>query len=90
MSYWKRTSTWTKVKDSVSGILSIGQLTLILNDSQHIYNVICFLGQVAAILIPTWFEDKNNNDVADIFEKEVTVTVESDSPIKVDTETTAK
>jgi hypothetical protein len=87
MNYWQRTSTWGKVKDSLTGILSIGQLTLILNDSQHIYNVLCFIGQVAAILIPTWFEDKNNNDVADIFEKEVTVKVTSDSPIKIDTET---
>lgn len=87
MSYWKRTSTWGKVKDSLTGVLSAGQLTLILNDSQHVYNVILFIGQVAAILIPTWFEDKNNNDVADIFEKEVTVTVKSDSPIEVTTKT---
>lgn len=90
MSYWKRTSTWGKIKDSVSGVLAIGQLSLILNDSQHVYNVVLFIGQVAALLIPIWFEDKNQNQIADIFEKEVTVTVKSDSPIKVDTETTTK
>lgn len=87
MSYWKRTSTWGKVKDSLTGVLSAGQLTLILNDSQHIFNILCFIGQVAAILIPAWFEDRNNNDIADIFEKEVTVTVTSDSPIEVKTKT---
>lgn len=86
-NYWQRTSTWSKIKDSVSGILAIGQLSLILNDSQHVYNIILFIGQVAALLIPIWFDDKNQNDTADIFEKQVVTTVKSDSPIIVETKT---
>lgn len=90
MSYWKKTSTWGKIKDSVSGILAIGQLSLILNDSQHVYNVVLFVGQVAALLIPIWFDDKNQNNIADVFEKEVTVTVKSDAPITTEVTTENK
>lgn len=90
MSYWKKTSTWGKIKDSVSGILAIGQLSLILNDSQHVYNVVLFVGQVAALLIPIWFDDKNQNNIADVFEKEVTVTVKSDTPITTEVTTENK
>jgi hypothetical protein len=90
MSYWKRTSTWNKIKDSFSGVLAIGQLSLILNDSQHVYNVLCFIGQIAALLIPIWFDDKNQNDIADIFEKEVVTKVTSETPITVETKTENK
>lgn len=72
---------------SIQAVLSVTQLSLIFSDSQHIYNVIVTAGQLIALLIPIWFEDRNNDTIADIFEKEVTVTVKSDSPIEVTTKT---
>lgn len=87
MNYWKRASFWSKIKDTVGGILALGQLSLILGNSQHIYNGIVFIGQAIALFIPIWMEDKNQNDIADIFEKEVTVKVKSDAPITVETKT---
>ena len=85
MNYWKRASFWTKIKDTVGGILALGQLSLVLGNAQHIYNGILFIGQAVALFIPIWMEDKNQNDIADIFEKEVKVTIKSDSPITTET-----
>lgn len=85
-----RMTFWTKMQLTIQAVLSIAQLSLIFGDSEHIYNVFVTAGQIAGLLIPIWFEDKNNNHVVDLFEKEVTVKVTSDSPIKVDTETTTK
>lgn len=84
---FKKITFWNKVQMSVQAVLSVTQLSLIFSDSQHIYNVLVSVGQIATILIPIWFEDKNGDSVVDIFEKEVTVKVTSDSPIKIDTET---
>jgi hypothetical protein len=86
MSYWKTKPFWDKVKDSVHGVLAITQLSLVLGDAQHVYNVITFAGQVIGLLIPIWFDDKNQNGKVDAFEKEVTVKVKSDTPIEVETE----
>lgn len=72
---------------SIQAVLSVTQLSLIFSDSQHFYNVLITVGQISALLIPVWFTDENRNGEADIFEKEVTVTVKSDSPIEVTTKT---
>lgn len=90
MSYWHKTTFWTKVKDSVQGLLAITQLSLVLGDAQHIYNFLTFAGQVIGLLIPIWMEDTNRNQIADVFEKEVTVKVTSDTPIQVETTTETK
>lgn len=86
----KKITFWNKMQMSVQAVLSVTQLSLVFADSQHFYNVIVTVGQIAALLIPVWFTDENNDGEVDIFEKEVTVKVTSDSPIKVDTETTTK
>jgi hypothetical protein len=90
MRYWHRVSFWTKVKDSVQGILAITQLSLVIGDAQHVYNFITFAGQVVGLLIPIWMEDRNQNQIADVFEKEITVTVKSDSPVTTDIKTEIK
>lgn len=84
---FKKITFWNKVQMSVQAVLSVTQLSLIFSDSQHFYNVLITVGQIATLLIPIWFEDKNGNSEVDLFEKEVTVKVTSDSPIKIDTET---
>lgn len=90
MSYFTKTSFWHKVKDTIQVIGTFTQLGLILGDSQHIYNIITAVAQLAGLVLPIWLTDANSDGIIDGFEKEVTVTVKSDSPIKVDTETTNK
>lgn len=72
---------------SIQAVLSVTQLSLIFAESQHIYNVLVTIGQIAALLIPIWFTDENRDGDVDIFEKEVTVKVKSETPIEVKTET---
>ena len=86
MNYFKRASVWSKIKDTIQVIGTFTQLSLIFGDSQHIYNVIVAIVQLAGMIIPIWLEDKDHDDVIDIFQKEVVTTVTSDSPIKVETE----
>lgn len=85
-----RMTFWTKFQLTIQAVLSVAQLSLIFGDSEHIYNVFVTAGQIAGLIIPIWVQDSNRDGIVDGFEKEVTVTVKSDSPIKVDTETTAK
>jgi hypothetical protein len=81
---WKRASFWTKIKDTIQIIGTSTQLTLILNDSQHIYNVMVAVLQLAGLLLPVWFTDENRDGQVDFFEKEVTVKVTSDTPIQTE------
>lgn len=76
---WKRTSFWTKVMLTIQAIGTFTQLSLIFGDSQHIYNVIVALVQLAGLILPIWMDDKDNNGTVDIFEK----TIQSESPIIV-------
>lgn len=85
-----RMSFWTKFQLTVQTIGTFTQLSLIFGDSQHIYNVLVAIGQLAGLLIPIWMEDKNNNGTVDLFEKEVTVKVTSDSPITTEVKTETK
>lgn len=82
----KRMTFWTKVQLTIQAVLSLAQLSLIFGDSEHIYNVFITAGQLVALIIPIWIEDKNNDGNVDLFEKEVTVKVKSDAPIEVETE----
>jgi hypothetical protein len=86
----KRMTFWTKVQLTIQAVLSLAQLSLIFGDSEHIYNVFITAGQLVALIIPIWIEDKNNDGNVDLFEKEVTVKVKSDAPIQVETSTETK
>lgn len=77
-------SFWTKFQITIQTIGTFTQLGLIFGDSQHIYNVFVACGQLIGLLIPIWFDDKNKNDIVDVFEKEVVVTIKSDAPIQTD------
>jgi hypothetical protein len=83
MSFWKRASTYTKIKDSIAAVGSIAQVVFVAADFAHIYNYVTFGVQLIGTFITIWFEDRNKNDVPDIFEKEVTVTVKSEAPVDV-------
>lgn len=89
MSYFTKTSFWHKVKDTIQVIGTFTQLGLILGDSQHIYNIITAVAQLAGLVLPIWLTDANADGIIDGFEKEVVTTIKSDSPIEVTTETKA-
>jgi hypothetical protein len=92
LNYWKRATFWSKVKDSIQGVLAITQLSLIIGDAQHIYNLITFAGQVCGLLIPIWFDDRNSDGIVDLFEGTTVTTVTVNAPksadVSIDTETT--
>lgn len=83
-------SFWQKMSATIQAIGTFTQLSLIFGDSQHIYNVMVALIQLAGLIIPIWFEDRDNDGNVDLFQKEITTTITSDSPIKVTTETENK
>lgn len=90
MSYWTRTSFWTKIKDTIQILGTSTQLTLIFNDSQHIYNVMVAVIQLAGLLLPIWLSDEDKDGEVDAFQKELKVTVKSESPVDIKTEVTKK
>lgn len=83
-------SFWQKMSATIQAIGTFTQLSLIFGDSQHIYNVMVALIQLAGLIIPIWFEDRDNDGNVDLFQKEITTTITSDSPIKITTETENK
>ena len=87
MNFWTRASVWMKVKDSINAVGAVTQVVLIAGDSQHIWNYLTAAVQLLGTFITIWFEDKNRNDVPDIFEKEIVTIVKSESPITVETKT---
>ena len=82
-----RMTFWTKLQLTIQAVLSLTQLSLIFGDSEHIFNIFVTAGQILGVIIPIWIQDSNRDGIVDGFEKEVTVTVKSDSPIEVKTET---
>lgn len=83
-------SFWQKMSATIQAVGTFTQLSLIFGDSQHIYNVMVALIQLAGLIIPIWFEDRDNDGNVDLFQKEITTTITSDSPINVTTETENK
>lgn len=83
-------SFWQKMSATIQAVGTFTQLSLIFGDSQHIYNVMVALIQLAGLIIPIWFDDKDNDGNVDLFQKEVTVKVTSETPIDIKTETETK
>lgn len=68
VSLWKRMSFWLKLR-SLFGTLGVGgEFALFLGDSAHGYKWIVGGATVVAIIITHFMEDKNNNNIVDIFE----------------------
>jgi hypothetical protein len=79
-----------KLKDSIQAIGTVTQLSLIFENSQFIWNIITATIQLGGLLIPIWIEDRNQDGLIDVFEKEVTVKVKSDAPIETDVKVETK
>jgi hypothetical protein len=90
MSFWKRANTYTKIKDSIAAVGSIAQVVFVAADFAHIYNYITFGVQLIGTFITIWFADNDRDGDADIFEKEVTIKVTSDTPIQTEVKTENK
>lgn len=90
MKIWQKMSFWQKMSATIQAVGTFTQLSLIFGDSQHIYNVMVALIQLAGLIIPIWFDDKDNDGNVDLFQKEVTVKVTSETPIDIKTETETK
>jgi hypothetical protein len=81
---WKHLSFWQKFQATLSGIAGLAQLIFAANDFAHIYNYVTFSVQAFGIIMGIWMEDRNKNDIVDVFEKEVIVKVTSDTPIQTE------
>lgn len=90
MKIWQKMSFWQKMSATIQAVGTFTQLSLIFGDAQHIYNVMVALIQLAGLIIPIWFDDKDNDGNVDLFQKEVTVKVTSETPIDIKTETETK
>jgi hypothetical protein len=84
MNFWKRSSNWTKLKDTVQGAAAIMQVVLVANDANHLWNYVTGAVQLISLFVTIWGADQNRNDIPDIFEEEVKVTVKSESPVEVE------
>lgn len=85
--YWHKIDFWTKINNTIQVIGTFTQLSLIFGDAQHIYNVLVAFLQLAGMILPIWFTDKDGDGNVDLFKKEVTTVVTSETPITVETKT---
>lgn len=89
MKLWQRTSFWQKVIITFNLILTSLQGVLLAYGSEHIWNFTSLGGQLLGNIGGLWTEDKNKNDLPDIFEEEVvvttTTTLNNDEPAKSET-----
>lgn len=83
---YKYSSFWTRVKDSVNAVGTITQVVLVAGESDHIWNYITGGIQLLGTFISIWFDDRDKNNLVDIFEKQIVTTIKSDTPIVVETE----
>ena len=90
MKVWQKISFWNKIQLTVQSILTLTQLSLIFGNAQHIFNVVVTARQLLGLIIPIWMEDKDNDGNVDLFQKEVTVKVKSDTPITTEVTTETK
>lgn len=90
IKFWTRTSFWTKVSVSLNVILTTLQGVLTASEANHKWNYFFLALQLVGNLINLWSEDKNHDDIPDIIQKQVKVTVtgpNDETDIKVETET---
>lgn len=90
MEYWKRTTFWNKLKDTFALFGTGGQVVLALSHTSPYWNLVAGIATIMVMIFTIWMDDRDNNGVVDLFEKEVIVKVTSDTPIQVETKTETK
>lgn len=68
MSYFKTVSFWTKLNHSVQLFGTGSQVTLVAAEASPMWNYVAAGATVITMLFAIWMEDKNKNDIVDIFE----------------------
>jgi hypothetical protein len=69
VKWWKRISFWNKLRSILTALGAGGEVALIIGESSHSYKYVVGIATVVMILITHLIEDRNNNGIADIFEK---------------------
>lgn len=69
VKWFKRFSFWNKVRLALGSIGIGGEITLYIADSYLHWKIVAAVATGVGLLITYIFVDKNNNDIADIFEK---------------------
>ena len=71
MALWKKTTFWTKVKDTlaVGGLLAQGGMD-IANASDQL-KLIILAGNILAYLVGMWMDDKDGDGRVDLFQDEI-------------------
>lgn len=70
IKWWMQIKYWTKIKGTVA-LGGIGtEITLFIADSSDLWKWVAAGATALSYLITIWIEDKNNNGIVDIFEKD--------------------
>ena len=86
MSYFKTISFWNKVNHSIQLFGTGSQVALVASEASHVWNYVAAGATTIAMLFTIWMEDKNKNDIVDIFEQVITVKAPLDADVKIETE----
>lgn len=70
LRWWKRQSFWNKLQGTLLSLGVGSEITLFISESHPKWKGIAAVATISAMVITKIFEDKNNNNVSDIFEKE--------------------
>lgn len=88
MNILKRHSFWVRVIQSGQIILGTVQgITLATEDDIKYWNIIIAGIQAGLGILSLWTADTNKNDIIDIAEPKIDITVTSSTPVNVTTET---
>lgn len=68
--WWKKQSFWNKLQGTLASLGIGSEATLFIIDSHPKWKVFALICTILAMVIAKIFEDKNNNNISDIFEKE--------------------
>lgn len=68
--WWKRQDFWNKLQGALLSLGVGSEITLFLSESHPKWKLFAGAATISAMIITKIFEDKNNNNISDIFEKE--------------------
>lgn len=66
--WWENISFYNKLKATLAGVLVIVEAQLIREDAHYLWHGVSVVCGIIVLIITNWFEDKNGNGKADIYE----------------------
>lgn len=71
VKWWHQITFWNKLKATI-GLVGIGgEVALHFADSHPAWKVVAGIATITALAIAIWFEDKDNDGTADIFQSKL-------------------